>query len=72
MGSHSVRASEMAPYERAVSETITHPLDRTLDERPGREHVRENVGPSRFLTVVVEFVDNEGVVVTAFGHRNER
>jgi len=50
-----------------------HPVERGLDERPGRErYVRRDVGPSRFLTVVVEFADDEGVVVTAFGHRNAR
>lgn len=64
---------EMAPYERTVLETITHPVDRISDERPGRErYMNEKVGPSRFLTVVVEFTDNEGLVVTAFGHRNKR
>ncbi len=63
----------MAPYERTVMETITHPLDRKPDERPGRErYVSDRGGPSRFLTVAVEFVDNEGMVVTVFGHRNER
>lgn len=47
---------EMAPFERAVIETITHPVDRTPDERPGRErYIHDNVGPSRFLTVVVQF-----------------
>lgn len=64
---------ELAPYERTVLETIMHPVERGLDERPGRErYVRRDVGPSRFLTVVVEFADDEGVVVTAFGHRNAR
>lgn len=66
--------AEMAPFERTVMETITHPVDRVPDERPGRErYVNESVGPSRFLTVVVQFAgDDRGEIVTAFGHRNPR
>lgn len=54
-------------------ETITHPIDRQPDERPGRErYVSDAAGPSRFLTVVVDFTTDPGEVVTAFAHRNER
>lgn len=64
---------EMAPYEAAVIETITHPIDRDLDEKPGRErYTSEGRGPARFLTVVIELADREGHVVTAFPHRNPR
>lgn len=64
---------EMARHERTVVETVTHPMDCQPDPRPGRERfINEGVGPSRYLTVVVDFEGERGEVVTAFGHRNPR
>lgn len=64
---------ELARFEQEVVDTITHPADCTADVRPERERfLSENVGPSRYLTVVVEFADREGTVITAFPHRNLR
>jgi hypothetical protein len=64
---------ELAPYERLVTETISHPLDRDDDVRPERErYYNEGQGPTRFFCVVVEYIGQEGDVITAFGHRNER
>ncbi len=63
---------DMARYERAVAETITHPLHREADERPGRErYFAERKGPSRWLRVVVDFRESPAFVVTAFGQDNE-
>jgi len=62
---------EMAKFEEKLASTLTHPMDRNPDVRPGRErYLAENVGPSRYLTVIVEYADNVGDVITAFGHRN--
>jgi len=62
----------MAPYERDVIQTITHPLHREDDPRPGRErYYTENLGPTRWLRVVIDFSTDPGEVVTAFGHDNE-
>jgi hypothetical protein len=63
---------QMARYERAVMETITHPDDRRADPRPGRErYFGSGKGPSRWLRVIVDFNDDPGWVVTAFGHDEE-
>lgn len=63
---------ELARYERAIMETISHPNERTDDVRPGRErYFASGKGPSRWLRVVVEFDGTQGEVVTAFGQRNE-
>ena len=63
---------DMAPYERAVMETVTHPDHREPDERPGRERFfAQGKGPARWLRVVVDFTREPGEVVTAFGQRNE-
>ena len=63
---------ELARYERTIMETVTHPIDRRLDERPNRERYVSEGGPARYFTVVVDFTNEPGEVVTAFGHRNER
>jgi hypothetical protein len=45
---------ELAPFERAIMETITHPDDRKPDPRPGRERCySDSRGPSRWLRVIV-------------------
>ncbi|MBA3245984.1 MAG: hypothetical protein H0T61_12530 [Actinobacteria bacterium] len=64
---------ELAPYERAIMETISHPNERTTDVRRGRErYFASGKGPSRWLRVVVEFDgSSRGEVITAFGQRND-
>ena len=63
---------EMARFEQAVMETITHPDQRRSDLRPGRErYFTRDRGPSRWLLVVVDFNAEPGEVVTAFGHDND-
>ena len=64
---------ELARYEQLIMETVSHPVDTDFDDRPGRErYFTEGRGPSRFFCVVVQFDGDEGEVVTAFPHRNER
>ena len=59
----------MARFERAIMETITHPDDRKPDPRPGRErYYGDGQGPSCWLRVIVNFTEEPGWVVTAFGH----
>jgi hypothetical protein len=54
-------------------EVLTHPDEIEPDSRPSRHrYVRAEIGPSAYLTVVVEVADDGGVVITAFGHRNRR
>jgi hypothetical protein len=63
---------EMARFERAIMEAITHPDDRRPDPRPGRERYHgKRKGPSRWLRGIVYFADEPGWVVTAFGHSEE-
>lgn len=64
---------ELAPFEAAIMQTVTSPSVRSLDARPGRErYFAEEMGPSRYLCVVVEFGAGGGEVVTAFGLRRRR
>jgi hypothetical protein len=62
----------MARYERVIVETITHLDLHTDDPRPGRErYFAHRKGSGEWLRVVVDFNDNPGWVVTAFGHDQE-
>jgi hypothetical protein len=64
---------ELARYEHLVTQTISHPLDREPDVRPDRErYYTQEEGPTQFFCVVVEYIGQEGDVITAFGHRNLR
>ena len=59
----------MARFERAIMETITHPDERKPDPRSGRErYYGRDRGPGRWLRVIVDFSDDPGWIVTAFGH----
>ena len=63
---------EMARFERAIMEAVTHPSHREDDLRPGRERFfAEDRGPSRWLRVVVDFSVEPGQIVTAFGQDND-
>jgi len=62
----------MARFERAIMDAISHPDVRADDVRPGRErYFASGAGPTRWLRVVVEYEGAEGVVVTAFGQRDD-
>ena len=61
---------EMAGYQMSILDTITHPDGRYSDPRVGRErYCRQNMGPSRWCFVVIDFNESPPVVVTAFGIR---
>jgi hypothetical protein len=63
---------EMARFEPAIMATITHPDDRKPDARPSRErYYGAGRGPSRWLRVIVDFRDEPGWIVTAFGHSED-
>lgn len=64
---------EMADHLEAIEETIAHPDYREPDsEVAGRERFfRRNVGPDRWLRVVVEFSGDYDWVVTAYGQEND-
>jgi hypothetical protein len=52
--------------------TIRHPDDGTDDPRPGRErYFGYRKGSREWLRVVVDFNEDPGWVVTAFGHNEE-
>lgn len=63
----------MAEHLGAVEDTISQPDYREPDPKhAGRERLfRENVGPQRWMRVVVEFRGQHDWVVTAFGQTND-
>ncbi len=63
---------EMARFERAIMETVTHPTHRQDEVRASRERFfAARRGPSRWLRVVVDFSAAPAFVVTAFGQDDE-
>jgi hypothetical protein len=68
-----VEHPELADYQWLVAKTISHPLYSEPDVRPERvRYYTQGEGPSSYFCVVVEYVDEGGDVITAFGHREER
>jgi len=63
---------ELAPYREAIMATISSPDYRRPDPRPGRErYYSRDLGPSRWLFVVVHFNEAPGRVVTAYANRKD-
>ena len=63
---------EMAGSLDAVLETIHKPEHVEPDSLPGRERLyRRDVGPSRWLMVVVSFEQQPGRVITALANRKD-
>ena len=61
--------AEMAPYLDAVLAAIATPDHRKQDERRGRERFyKQDVGPSRWLMVVVSFEQEPARIITALGY----
>jgi hypothetical protein len=61
---------EVAPHQAAVMAVVVEPDYREEDVRPARERFwRRGLGPSRWLFVVIDFGEQPGRVVTAFGRR---
>ncbi len=62
--------AEIRPYRDDLIATIVEPDHRRPDPWPGRERFwRRGLGPSRWLFVVVDFGEDPGRVVTAYGNR---
>jgi hypothetical protein len=67
------RAPELEPHVDAVLATIASPDHREPDTRRHRERFfKENVGPSRWLMVVVDFEQEPARIVTALGYGHGR
>jgi hypothetical protein len=63
---------EMAPHRGAILATVAEPDHRGPDPRPGRERYwRRELGPSRWLMVVVDCGSVAARVVTAYGNRKD-
>lgn len=64
--------AEIASHQAAILAAVSSPDHREDDPRPGRERFwGEDLGPSRWLFVVVDFSEPPGRVVTAFGRRDD-
>jgi hypothetical protein len=63
---------EMALYREEIMATVASPDHRRGDPRPGRErYYRRDVGPSRWLFVVVDFNETPARIVTAYANRKD-
>jgi hypothetical protein len=72
LNQHSGHA-ELEPYLKAILEAIESPDHRERESWPGRERFfKRDVGPSRWLMVVVDSAGKPARVVTAFGYRHGR
>jgi len=63
---------ELDAYRADVMRAVSEPHE----QRPGRRenelwYFRRNVGPSRWLQVVVAYEEERGWIVTAFGRRRD-
>ncbi len=63
---------EIEPHLEAVLLTVSEPLHMRVDPRPGRtRYWRRELGPSRWLMVVVDFGVEPARIVTAYGNRKD-
>lgn len=61
---------ELDDLREVVRQVVASPTLRLLDQRRGRERFfRDGVGPSVWLTVVVDWTTDPGRIVTAFAIR---
>ena len=61
---------ELESRQSIVLSVVEQPDHREGDPRPGRERFwRRDVGPSRWLRVIVDFNAEPAVIVTAFSER---
>lgn len=63
--------AELEPHLKAVLDAIGSPDHREPDGWPDRERFfKRDVGPSRWLMVVVDFEEEPARIVTALGYRH--
>jgi hypothetical protein len=63
---------ELAGHLDAVTATVAHPDHTEHDAIPRRtRYYRRNVGPSRWLLVVVSFEQQPGRIITALANRKD-
>jgi hypothetical protein len=63
---------ELAPYRKEIMAAVNLPDHRRPDPRPGRErYYSRDVGPSRWLFVVVHFNEEPARIVTAYANRKD-
>jgi hypothetical protein len=63
---------ELAPYRHEIMAAVNSPDHRRPDPRPGRErYYSRDVGPSRWLSVVVQFNETPARIVTAYANRKD-
>jgi hypothetical protein len=64
---------ELAPHLDAILASVAAPDHRESDDRARRERFfKENVGPSRWLMVIVDFEQEPARIVTALGYGHGR
>ena len=63
---------EIAPFRAELLSSVADPVHCSDDPRPGRQRCwRAEVGPSRWLLVVVDWTTEPGRVVTAYARRKD-
>lgn len=63
---------ELARYRDEIMATVSSPDHCRPDPRPGRErYYSRDVGPSRWLFVVVHFSEASARIVTAYANRKD-
>jgi hypothetical protein len=63
---------ELVLYREEIVATVSSPDHRSPDPRPGRErYYRRELGPSRWLFVVVNFSETPARIVTAYANRKD-
>jgi hypothetical protein len=63
---------ELAPYRHEIMAAVNSPDRQRPDPRPGRErYYSRDVGPSRWLFVVVQFNETPARIVTAYANRKD-
>jgi len=69
---HILQEHEEMAHRDAIMTTVSVPEHRQPDPLPSREHYyRRNLGPSRWLFVVVHYEGTPAQIVTAYANRKD-
>jgi hypothetical protein len=64
--------SEVETFLEDVLQTVATPEHIAHDTRPGRvRYFARNLGPSKWLRVVVSYEESPALIITAHGHRKD-